>query len=115
MLLLRDAVHKPEDDTLPDLERMERRLGEKSTRFLSQVYDDDYNPEAPAKKVPAREKAPAKEKPSSSEAIDMEDAVRTGAVNKLTVETLKNWLKSKKISVTKLKKAELIDLVKEHI
>ena len=94
---------------------MERKLGEKSSLFLSQVYDEDYSPEAPPKKVPAREKAPPKEKASSSEAIDMEEAVRTGAVNKLTVDTLKNWLKTKKISVTKLKKAELIDLVKENI
>ena len=45
----------------------------------------------------------------------MEDAVRTGAVNKLTVDTLKNWLKIKKISVSKKNKAELIDLVKENI
>ena len=94
---------------------MERKVGEKSSLFLSQVYDEDYNPEAPPKKVPAREKAPPKVKPSSNEAIDMEDAVRTGAVNKLTVETLKNWLRTKNISVTKLKKAELIDLVKENI
>ena len=106
-------MHKPEDDTLPDLGRMERELGEKSSRFLSQVYDEDYNPEGPPKKVPAREKAAS----SSSEAINinMEDAVRTGAVNKLTVDTLKNWLKIKKISVSHKKKAELIDLVKENI
>ena len=49
------------------------------------------------------------------EAVDMEDAVRTGAVNKLTVDTLKNWLRTKNISVTKLKKAELIQLVKDNI
>ena len=94
---------------------MKRKLGEKSSLFLSQVYDEDYNPEGPPKKVPAREKAPAKEKPSSGEAVDMEDAVRTGAVNKLTVDTLKNWLRTKNISVTKLKKADLIQLVKDNI
>lgn len=104
-------MHKPEDDTLPDLGRMERKLGEKSSIFLSQVYDEDYNPEGPPKKVPAREKAPVKE----GEAIDMADAVRSGAVDNLTVDTLKNWLKTKKISVTKKKKAELIELVKENV
>ena len=44
----------------------------------------------------------------------MEEMVRKGSVGKLTVDTLKNWLKSKGISVTKLKKAELVDLVQKE-
>ena len=111
--LRREEVYKPEDDTLPDLERMERKLGDKSSIFLSQVYDDDYNPEGPAGKV-AKKETESKSLPLTGDSIDMEEVVRKGSVGKLTVDTLKNWLKSKGISVTKLKKAELVDLVQKE-
>ena len=39
------TVKKPEDETVPDMERMKRRLGDMSRIFLSQVYEDGYDPE----------------------------------------------------------------------
>ena len=110
--LHREAVHKPEDETLPDLDRMERKLGDKSSIFLSQVYDDDYDPEGPAKKVAKRETQAADV--TSADTIDMEELVRKGTVSKLAVDTLKNWLKTRGISVTKLKKADLVNLVEKE-
>merc|ERR1712066_496277 len=111
--LRRESVEKPDDDTLPDLERMERKLGEKSNIFLSQVYDDDYQPDGPVKKAPKKETKASNV--ASSDSIDMEEAVRKGIVNKLTVDTLKTWLKSNSISVTGKKKAELVDLVEKEL
>ena len=107
--LSRETIHKPGDETLPDLERMERKVGEKSRLFQSQVYEGGYDPEAPAKKAP---KPSAKEKPSTqSVAVDMEAEVQRGTVARLSVDTLKTWCKSQGIAVTGKKKADLVQIV----
>ena len=113
--LRRDSVNKPEDETLPDLERMERKLGDKSRVFLSQVYDDGYDPEAPPKK--AAKPAASKDKSSvKSEdiAVDMEREVANGTVSKLTVDTLQNWCRAQGIPFTKKKKADLVQIITEQ-
>ena len=113
--LRRDSVNKPEDETLPDLERMERKLGDKSRLFLSQVYDDGYDPEAPPKKVakPAASKDRTSVK-TEDIAVDMGREVANGSVSKLSVDTLKNWCKAQGIPVTKKKKAELVQIITEY-
>ena len=111
----RDSVNKPEDETLPDLERMERKLGDKSQLFLSQVYDEGYDPEAPPKK--AAKPAASKDKSSvKSEdiAVDMRREAASGSVSKLTVDTLKSWCQAQGIAVTKKKKAELVQIITEY-
>ena len=111
------VLTRPEDETQPDIERMERKLGEKSKLFLSHVYDQDYDPE---KKKPAvsrvkTDKAVVKERTERSSSInvdiDMEQEVRHGSVSRLTVDTLKSWCKSRGISVSNKKKAELVDMI----
>ena len=110
--LSRDTVAKPDDETLPDLERMERKIGAKSKLFLSQVYDEGYDPEAPVKKV---SKPTVNEKaPTDVLSIDMEAEVRKGTVAKLTVDTLKSWCKSQGIASTGKKKADLVELVQQQ-
>ena len=113
--LRRDSVNKPEDETLPDLERMERKLGDKSRLFLSQVYDDGYDPDAPPKKVakPAASKDRTSVK-TEDIAVDMGREVASGSVSKLSVDTLKNWCKAQGIPVTKKKKAELVQIITEY-
>lgn len=48
----------------------------------------------------------------------MESFVKSGKVNKLTVDVLKGWLKTRGVHVSNKKKAELVDAVlaqfKEH-
>ena len=111
----RDSVNKPEDETLPDLERMERKLGDKSRLFLSQVYDEGYDPDAPPKKVakPAASKDRTSVK-TEDIAVDMGREVASGSVSKLSVDTLKNWCKAQGIPVTKKKKAELVQIITEY-
>lgn len=47
--------------------------------------------------------------------IDMAMEVRNNTVGKLTVEVLKTWLKAQGVSTGKMKKAELVEAVKEKI
>merc|ERR1711915_363555 len=97
--LNRDTVSKPEDETVPDYERMERKVGAKSRLFTSQVYDDGYDPEAPQKKT--SKTSAAKDKTYGPEiTIDMEVEVKNNTVSKLTVDTLKSWCKSQGIAVS---------------
>ena len=112
--LHRDTVNKPEDETLPDLERMERKLGNKSRLFLSQVYDEGYDPEAPPKKAAKPTSTKEKPKKEADFVIDMEREVKNNSVSKLTVDTLKSWCRSEGISVSNKKKAELVQIINEH-
>jgi len=113
--LRRDTLVRPEDETLPDMERMIRKLGNKSKEFLSSVYEDGYDPEAPPKKKPAvKVKVEKKVKEENVGEIDMKAMVKAGKVSKLTVDVLKTWLMSRGINVGKLKKGELVDLVTEQ-
>jgi len=117
--LRRDTLVKPEDQTLPDLERMVRKLGDRSREFLVNVYDDDYDPEAPPKKKMATEssKVKAEKKPVKMEnvgEIDMQAMVHASTVNKLTVDVLKTWLKGKGEGVTGKKKGELVDMIMNY-
>ena len=94
---------------------MERKLGDKSRLFLSQVYDDGYDPDAPPKKVskPAASKDRTSVK-TEDIAVDMGREVASGSVSKLSVDTLKNWCKAQGIPVTKKKKAELVQIITEY-
>lgn len=69
-------------------------------------------------KKAAKPRAPKPEKPNVSADLDMESVVKSGKVNKLTVDMLKGWLKTKGVHVSNKKKAELVDDVlaqfKEH-
>jgi len=107
--LRRDTLVKPEDQTLPDLERMARKLGERSKEFLANVYEKDYDPEGPPKKKVATETG--KMKVEKLDGTDMQAMVQAGTVNKLTVDVLKNWLKTKGVSVSNKKKGELVDMI----
>ena len=94
---------------------MERKLGDKSRLFLSQVYDDGYDPEAPPKKV--AKPAASKERTSAKSediAVDMGREVASGSVSKLTVDTLKNWCRTQGISVSNKKKAELVQIITQY-
>jgi len=105
--LQKPTMEKLEDETLPDMERMTRKLGNRSSSFLSCVYEEDYDAEFPRKKV-----AKTVKKPPASEAvsdIDMKEEVASGNVKKLTVNVLKSWLKQQGFNVGNKKKAELIE------
>ena len=108
---------KPEDETLPDYERMSRKLGDKSKLFLDTVYPEGYDPEAPAKKV-AKKASPTPKAPKVKQEagdIDMAKEVKNNTVGKLTVDVLKTWLKAQGVNITKMKKAELVEAVKENV
>jgi len=112
--LRRDTLVKVEDQTLPDTERMLRKLGDKSLNFINSVYEDGYEPEAPPKKKPTSAATKVKEKNpmlDNIEEMDMRSMVKAGSVNKLTVDVLKAWLKGKGFAVGNKKKGELVDLV----
>eukprot|EP00090_Calanus_glacialis_P040227 TRINITY_DN7011_c0_g1_i1.p1 TRINITY_DN7011_c0_g1~~TRINITY_DN7011_c0_g1_i1.p1 ORF type:complete len:605 (+),score=238.41 TRINITY_DN7011_c0_g1_i1:38-1852(+) len=114
--LRRDTLIKPEDQTVPDVDRMIRKLGDRSGEFLINVYEEGYDPEAPPKKKAATAAAKVKvEKKTVTmdnvAEMDMKTMVMSGSVGKLTVDVLKTWLKSKGVVVGKQKKGELVDLV----
>jgi len=116
--LRRDTLMKPEDQTLPDVERMVRKLGERSTEFLANVYEEGYDPEGPPKKKVATESAKVKVEKKSVKVenvyeMDMAAMVQAGTVSKLNVDVLKSWLKGKGVSVTGKKKGELVDMIME--
>jgi len=116
--LRRDTLMKPEDQTLPDVERMVRKLGERSTEFLANVYEVGYDPEGPPKKKVATESAKVKVEKKSVKVenvyeMDMAAMVQAGTVSKLNVDVLKSWLKGKGVSVTGKKKGELVDMIME--
>jgi len=114
--LRRDTLVRPEDQTVPDVERMVRKLGDRSTEFLTQVYEDGYDPEAPPKKKTATAATKVKAvKIENVGEIDMQAMVKAGTVNKLTVDVLKTWLKGKGVSGGTKKKGELVDLVCELV
>lgn len=106
--LKKTTLTPPEDETLPDLDRMTRKLGKRSQDFLGEVYEDGYNPEAPPKK-PAGKKV--LECSNGGGELDMESCVKTGSVAKLTVAQLKTWLGARGVSVLNKKKVELVALV----
>jgi len=110
--LQKPTMEKLEDETLPDLERMKRKLGDRSENFLSSVYEEGYNPEAPPKKASqSKPKAPSQDKTAT---LDMKAEVAAGTVNKLTVDVLKFWLKSQGVSVTGKKKGDLVQDVMDQ-
>ena len=116
--LRRDTLMKPDDQTLPDVERMVRKLGERSTEFLANVYEEGYDPEGPPKKKVATESAKVKVEKKSVKVenvneIDMAAMVQAGTVSKLNVDVLKSWLKGKGVSVTGKKKGELVEMIME--
>jgi len=114
--LRRDTLVKPEDQTLPDLDRMTRKLGDRSAVFLQNVYGEGYDPEAPPKKKSAAAPKVKVEKPKLENVgeMDMEALVKAGTVSKLNVDMLKSWLKTKGVSVGNKKKAELLELVQDQ-
>ena len=116
--LRRDTLMKPDDQTLPDVERMVRKLGERSTEFLANVYEEGYDPEGPPKKKVATESAKVKVEKKSVKVenvyeMDMAAMVQAGTVSKLNVDVLKSWLKGKGVSVTGKKKGELVEMIME--
>jgi len=116
--LRRDTLVRPEDETLPDVERMVRKLGDRSKNFLNHVYEDGYDPEAPPKKKVAsavtKVKVEKKVKDENVGEMDMGAMVKAGTVAKLTVDVLKTWLKGRGVTVGKQKKGELVDLVTDQ-
>lgn len=112
--LHRDTLVKPEDETLPDHERMSRKLGDKSKVFLETVYPDGYDPEAPVKKT-AKKASPTPKAPKIKQEagdIDMAKEVTNNTIGKLTVDVLKTWLKAQGVNVSNKKKAELVEAIK---
>merc|ERR1712183_484062 len=89
---------------------------DRSPEFLTQVYEDGYDPEAPPKKKTATAATKVKAvKIENVGEIDMQAMVKAGTVNKLTVDVLKTWLKGKGVSGGTKKKGELVDLVCELV
>jgi len=113
--LQKPTMEKLEDETLPDLERMKRKLGDRSEMFLSSVYEEGYNPEAPPKKASqSKVKAPSQTSQEKTGNLDMKAEVAAGSVKKLTVDVLKFWLKSQGVSVTGKKKSDLVQDVMDQ-
>ena len=72
-----------------------------------------YDPSGPVKKA-AKPKVSKEDKPIISDDLDMEALVFSRTVNKLTVDVLKAWLKTRGVAVFNKKKAELIeDVIKQ--
>jgi len=117
--LNKQSMDPVDDETLPDNERIKRKLGDRSEAFLNQVYDEDYDP---AKFKPTKKSKPSTAKPkpaasaasntAKSENLDMAAMVADGTVKKLTVDVLRTWLKEQGVTgSSKMKKADLIQEV----
>ncbi len=83
---------------------------QKYIKLVYKIFVQGYDPSAPVKKA-AKPRAPKHEKPDVSADLDMESFVKSGKVNKLTVDVLKGWLKTRGVHVSNKKKAELVDAV----
>lgn len=83
---------------------------QKYIKLVYKIFIQGYDPSAPVKKA-AKPRTPKPEKPDVSADLDMESFVKSGKVNKLTVDVLKGWLKTRGVHVSNKKKAELVDAV----
>merc|ERR1711874_120589 len=109
--LRRDTLVKPEDETLPDYERMSRKLGDKSKEFIDSVYHEGYDPDVPIKKKASPTPKAPKLKVEAAD-IDMKAQVNAGSVGKLSVDVLKSWLKEQGLGgLSKMKEADLVEQV----
>lgn len=110
--LKKTTLTTPEDETVPDLERMTRKLGTRSRQFLAEVYEEGYQPGAIAAKRPKAggEEVRKRLKEEGGE-LDMEALHRAGTLAKLTVDQIKTWLKVRGVAIGNKKKAELVELV----
>jgi len=110
--LKKTTLTSPEDETVPDLERMTRKLGARSQQFLAEVYEEGYQPGAVAAKRPKVEGEEGRKRPKvEGDQLDMEALHRAGTLAKLTVDQLKTWLKVRGVAIGSKKKAELVELV----
>ena len=110
--LKKTTLTPPEDETVPDLERMTKKLGARSKQFLDEVYEEGYQPGAvPAKKLKSEGVDVKKKLKEEGGEVDMEALHRAGTLGKLTVDQIKTWLKVRGVAIGNKKKAELVELV----
>jgi len=110
--LKKTTLTPPEDETVPDLERMTKKLGARSKQFLDEVYEEGYQPGAvPAKKLKGEGVDAKKKLKEEGGEVDMEALHRAGTLGKLTVDQIKTWLKVRGVAIGNKKKAELVELV----
>lgn len=112
LALDRDAPEDFVDYTLPDVEAMDRRLGERATQFKDMVFPDGYNPDAPAKKRAGGDAGGAAKKSKFDTPVDIRTEARAGRLGKLTVPVLKDFCKTSNINATG-KKADLINAIND--
>lgn len=123
-----DLPEKPEDKTRPKYKQIDKRAGSMAIEWgdeLQKVYKEHVaaNPDAaqlgekrPSARAPkaegdAGEKRVKKEPDDVMSEEDMRMTLEKGQLNKLTVAVLKSFAVSKKITVTGLKKADLIERI----
>ncbi|KAK4323484.1 hypothetical protein Pmani_005799 [Petrolisthes manimaculis] len=108
LALNRSQVDEVEDFTVPNYEMIEQKAGPLITEMKDLVFPQDYDPSKAIKRpAPPASTAPKKAKPDPS-TIDVEAMAKAGKADKLTVDVLKGWLKSRGVHITGKKKAELV-------
>lgn len=112
LALDRDAPEEFVDYTLPDVEAMDRRLGERVMQFKDMVFPDGFNPDAAAKKRAGGDAGSAAKKSKPDAAIDIKTEARAGRLGRLTVPVLKDFCKASNIDVTG-RKADLINAIND--
>ncbi|XP_034257116.1 X-ray repair cross-complementing protein 6 [Thrips palmi] len=110
---------EPVDDlTLPDHDVMDGRMADLATAFMEMAFPDGFSEDVVSKaakrSAPSKPPAPKKIKPDL-ENMDLEDMARQGLVEKLKVDQLKSYLGEWGIKTTRMKKAELVEAVYNHL
>lgn len=109
------------DVTVPDHEYMASKLESLAQEFLDSVYVGGYVPGGKPKTSGARKRvtdavADKPKKAAKTEAVgDMKDIATNGKVEKLKVNDLKAYLQEQGIEANRMKKAELVTKVYQHL
>jgi len=108
LALNRDETETVLDTTMPDIDRIDRKIAKLSEKFNDAVFPLGQDPAITQKIGSATN--------FKGSNIDVETEARNGSLERLTVAVLKDYLSSQGIGrLASKKKSELIDLVKHHL
>lgn len=108
LALNRQRIEDVPDQTVPDVENIEKVAGPSLKEFERMVYPPSYDPLAKLPTASTRPSSGVKKEKVDPSTMDVEAMLKKGKGNSLTVPVLKAWLIKRRVVVTAKKKAELL-------
>ncbi|KAK3929969.1 X-ray repair cross-complementing protein 5 [Frankliniella fusca] len=107
-----------EDHSLPNIKVMDERVDCLAEDFMNMAFPEGYYYNVVSKSVKRNvsSKAPTQKKVKIDvDSMDMEEIAKKGCVEQLTVDKLKEYLVGNGYKVTKMKKADLVQAIYNHL